>query len=244
MKPFWAALRFLTILPLPEVESDGRDLSRSAMYFPLVGLLLGLAVAAFDHFIVARIFPPLPASGIIVVALVAVSGGLHMDGLADAADGLLSSRPRERALEIMRDSRTGAMGVVAVVCVIGLKFASLASVPPSARWTLVLMMPLAGRCALTILMALQPYARAEGLATVFRTERPAVAVMWAVFLLLTIGWISGGQTGFIASLVALSGTLLFARYTTFRLGGHTGDTLGAGCEIVEMLVALSAAATL
>jgi adenosylcobinamide-GDP ribazoletransferase len=244
VKPFLAALRFLTVLRLPAVKDDKRDLARSSLYFPLVGLLIGVAAGALDYYLVAMILPPLPASGIMVIALIAVSGGLHMDGLADTADGLLSSRPRERALEIMRDSRTGPMGVVAVVCVIVLKFASLASAPSGPRWAVVLLMPVAGRCALTMLMALQPYARTQGLASAFQTRKPAAAVVWAASALLIIGWISGGRTGLVAASVALIGTLLFASYTTARLGGYTGDTLGAGCELAEMLVALSASATL
>ncbi|MBI4831219.1 MAG: adenosylcobinamide-GDP ribazoletransferase [Candidatus Lindowbacteria bacterium] len=114
VKSFIAALRFLTIAPIPaRWANEAEYLSRSVPLFPIVGLLIGAAIVTAD-FGMNLLFPSLLANGITVVALVAVSGGLHIDGLADTADGFFSSRPRERILEIMRDSRTGPMGVVAV----------------------------------------------------------------------------------------------------------------------------------
>jgi adenosylcobinamide-GDP ribazoletransferase len=243
MKPFLAALRFLTILPVPSrAGGEEKSLSRSVAYFPVVGLLIGLAVALLDSALI-QIFPQALSSVLVVVALIAVSGGLHIDGLADTADGFLSSRPREQMLEIMRDSRTGPMGVIAIVCVIALKATAVASISPGLRWGGILMMPLAGRCALPIMFALLPYARAEGgLASVFQQSRPALSAFWAAGALACVGWFVAGTTGLAMAGVSLVGILMFSAYTRSKIGGLTGDTLGAGCEIIELLPALVAAA--
>src|SRR5512136_2286178 len=118
MKPLLTAIQFLTVIPFPKNFVSGeKELEKCVPYFPVVGLLIGIIVAAFDYFI-GIILPPFPASVITVIAMTGISGGLHMDGLADTADGFFSSRPREKVLEIMRDSRIGVMGVIAVVFVI------------------------------------------------------------------------------------------------------------------------------
>jgi adenosylcobinamide-GDP ribazoletransferase len=243
MKPFIAALRFLTILPLP-AGGDGEEthLGKSLSAFPVVGLLIGLAAAGLDATLI-RVFPPLVAAALLVIALIAVSGGLHLDGLADTADGFFSSRPRERILEIMRDSRTGPMGVAALVCVVSLKIAAVASIGAQARWAAIVMMPLAGRCALVILLALLPYARSEGgLATIFHENRSKFLAVWAVAILALVGWLWAGPAGLVMAAVAVAGMLAFAALTHAKIGGLTGDTLGAACEIIELLPALVAAA--
>lgn len=245
MKPFFAALRFLTILPAPYRAGDEeKSLSRSVPLFPVVGLLIGLVVAALDSALI-RVFPSSLSGMLVVIALIAASGGLHLDGLADTADGFFSSRPKEQILEIMRDSRTGPMGVAAIVCLIGLKAAAVTSIAPGLRWAAILLMPLAGRCALAIMLTLVPYARSEGgLATVFQQSRSLVNAIWAFGALACVGWVVAGTTGLAMAGVSLLGTLAFAAYTRAKIGGLTGDTLGAGCEIVEALPALVAAASI
>lgn len=243
MKSFLAALRFLTILPIPfRGSGEEAHLGRSVPFFPIVGLLIGVTVATLDAGL-NQFFPPLLASVFVVIALIIVSGGLHVDGLADTADGLFSSRPRERILEIMRDSRTGPMGVAALICVIGLKIAAVGSIETEARWAAILMMPLAGRCALVVTLALLPYARSEsGLVTAFQKNRSMPRAVWAVGLLALVGWFLAGPAGLAMAAVSLAGMLVFAGYTYLKIGGLTGDTLGAVCEIVELLPALVAAA--
>ncbi len=242
LRSFFAALRFLTPVPVPESWAGGeRELSRSSLFFPVVGLLVGGAAAAvcigLDH-----ILPALPASAILVCVLVAASRGLHMDGLADTADGMLSSRPREQILTIMRDSRTGAMGVVAVVCVIVLKTALLASVAPEdVRWKVVLLTPLAGRCAMLAAMTLFPYARSgEGLATVFAARRACrwLLFAWAVVVLFAGGWLALSVEGLVIAGAAIAAGLLVGLYCYRRIGGYTGDTLGATVELVECVPVL------
>jgi adenosylcobinamide-GDP ribazoletransferase len=166
-----------------------------------------------------------------------------MDGLSDSADGLLSARPRARALEIMRDSHVGAMGVMAIVCVLMLKFAAMASVPAAELWRTALLMPVAGRAALAVTIALLPYARPEGgLAAPFYRRRSILAALWAEVFLLALAWLVLDLAGLIAVSAALAAVVIFAIYTYRRLGGATGDTLGAACEIAELVPAVAMAA--
>ena len=177
--------------------------------------------------------------------MIAVSGGLHIDGLADTADGFFSARPRDGILAIMKDSRTGPMGVAAVVCVVALKIAVITSVAGPWRWWVLLLTPLAGRCALIVHIALLPYVRPEGgLAGIFHRNRSRGHALWALVALLAAGSLAGGLPGLIAGAAAFLAALLLAAYIYRRIGGLTGDTLGAACELTELCPALAAAAIL
>lgn len=243
MKRFAAALQFLTIIPLAGGRSPGEgDLGGSLPFFPVVGLLIGAAISLADWGL-GLLFPIGATSVVTVILLIAASGGLHIDGLADTADGLFSSRPRERALEIMRDSRTGPMGVAAVVALVLLKAALLTSIAGPWRWWVLVMMPLAGRCALLVHMALLPYVRPEGgLAGIFHRNRSQGHALWALAALLAAGFLLGRLPGLIAGAVSFLAALLLAAYFFRRIGGLTGDTLGAACELAELGPALAAAA--
>jgi len=227
------------VCPFPKTwRSDEKTLARSTPWFPVVGLLIGGMAAALGYAL-GRVFPGLLTSVLVVISLLIVSGGLHLDGLADTADGFFSSRPRERVLEIMKDSRTGPMGVAAVVCVISLKIAALASVPVGARWWTLLMVPLAGRCALVTNLSVLPYARAEGgLGSVFHNNRSVYNAIWASAVLALVGWFAGGWLGLVAGVSSIAAGLLFALHVYRKIGGLTGDTLGAASELVEVVPAL------
>lgn len=242
MKPFFAALRFLTVLPVPERWCGGEEeLRRGVSFFTAVGICIGGFAAVLDSAL-GRILPPLPAAVLVVIFLAAASGGLHLDGLADTADGFFSSRTRDRILEIMRDSRTGPMGAAAVACLVILKAAAIASLPPARRWGAILLMPVAGRCALAVMMAVLPYARTDGgLCRVFLGSRPARRAAWVLILFASAAWWALGWTGLGAAAVSVVATLLLSLYGHRKIGGFTGDTLGAACEIVEVIPALAAA---
>ncbi len=243
MNRFLAALRFLTILPIPgKMGHSESDLASSPTFFPVVGLLIGLTAAGFS-LIFWNWFPPMVAALLIVIVLLGVSGGLHMDGLCDSVDGFFSSRPREQMLEIMRDSRVGAMGVMAIVLVLGLKITALASLDAKTMPRAVLLMPVAGRCSLLLLMAVLPYVRPEGgRGTLFYTQSGRMGTVWAVVLLFLICWLTAHMAAIIAGMAALAFVMIFAAYCRKKIGGATGDTLGAGCELAETVVALVLAA--
>jgi adenosylcobinamide-GDP ribazoletransferase len=241
MKSLLAAIQFLTICPVPSsFRCSERELRRSVVLFPIVGLLIGGLLAVLSRGL-NWLFPPLMASTITVVLMMAVSGCLHMDGLADTADGFLSSRAKERILEIMRDSRSGPMGVIAVVCMLILKVAALTSAPELFRFGIVLLMPLAGRCALVIASSILPYARPQGgLASAF--DRPRWPVVTTALLILFIAsWLALRMIGLAAAGFAVLLTLIFSFFCKRKIGGFTGDTLGAACELAEIAPALIAA---
>ncbi len=239
MKRLLAAVQFLTVLPLPaSLAISERDLGRSAPFFPLVGLGIGALATGLDY-LLAFILPLPVVSVLVVIFLFAASGGLHLDGLADTADGFFSSRPRERMLEIMRDSHTGPMGVAAIVLVLLLKVTLLASVPDAARWWVILLMPLAGRCGMLVSLTILPYARTEGgLASIFYAYRSRFHLVIALAFVVVAGWLAGGWLGLAAGLCAFGFCLLFAAYVYLKIGGFTGDTLGAACELTELIAPL------
>jgi adenosylcobinamide-GDP ribazoletransferase len=240
MKGFWAALRFLTILPVPgDCSGDGLALENSLVYFPVVGLLLGL-FAALAAVGLQGLLPPLPVAVALAALLVLFSGGLHMDGLADTADGFFSSRPRERILEIMRDSAIGSMGTLAIVLVLCLKIAALASMPAPKVWQAVFLMPLAGRSALVLTTLFFPYARREGgLASPFFKGGKAMPAGVALLLFMVGAFlVAGGAFAGRSLLSSVVVCLLFGFFCLRKIGGITGDTLGCTCELVEAAIAL------
>jgi len=243
MRRFLASLRFLTILPVPGSSGTSEDdLAGAPVFFPLVGLLIGLFCAALA-FGLSVVLPPLPCAAVSVVLLIAASGGLHIDGLSDTADGFLSSRPRDGILEIMKDSRAGPMGAMAIACLLLVKVASLGSLPEAVLWRAVLLMPVAGRGVLVIGMGMLPYARAEGgLGTAFYGRRRGLPAVWAGLAVPLAGWLVAGPCGLVGAAASLVVTVLFAGITYRKIGGSTGDTLGAGCELAEAAQALAMAA--
>jgi adenosylcobinamide-GDP ribazoletransferase len=241
MRSFLAAIQFLTVIPFPRSFNPGEvNLGRSVPYFPVVGLLIGVLAAILGQ-LMAAVLPPLPACAIVVIFLLAVSGGLHMDGLADTADGFFSARPRERVLEIMRDSHVGVMGVIAVVSIILLKFSLLASLPSAQYVNIIILMPLAGRCASVIMMTTLPYVRDKGgIASLFDKKRSRLHALWAVLFLVIAGSLTAQWMGFTAGIAALALTALFSVHSFRKIGGYTGDALGAACEMAEIIPALVA----
>ncbi len=238
---FAAALRFLTILPLPgRFGTAEKDLTHAVPFFPLIGLLIG-CIAAPTAELLFIFLAPLPAAVLTVMLLLAFSGGLHLDGLADTADGFFSARTRERMLEIMKDSSIGAMGAIALLLVLLLKTACLASLHEQLL-PAVLLMPLAGRTAILVLMALLPYPREQGLGRLFALYFDSIAggaaALAGLLLCAIAAYVFAGTQGLAAIAVMLLLTLCFADLCQRKIGGATGDTLGAACELAETAVAL------
>jgi adenosylcobinamide-GDP ribazoletransferase len=245
-----AAVRFLTILPLRRgAEADGQYFAGSLFAFPLIGLAIG-GLCAMVAVLLSPILPQPVLVLVEIVILAGISGCLHLDGLADSADGLLSSRKKEEKLVIMRDSRTGAMGVIAIVVVLLGKYAALTAASSSLLPVTLVLMPLAGRCALVFSMAILPYARSEGgLGALFYSRNTRLAAMISAIIMLTVLvtfvgislliWQSACAVG-----IALIGTvLLFSRWCRRSLAGATGDTLGAVCELTELMAAIAMTAS-
>jgi adenosylcobinamide-GDP ribazoletransferase len=238
------AVTFLTGIPLP-VEGDvsPADLWRSMGWYPLVGLALG-AAAWGVYAGLLELLPSLVAAVLVVLLLEAITRGLHMDGLMDTADGVLSGAPRERALEIMKDSSVGAMGVVAVVLVLLLKVAARgalaradAAAPLLAGWA-------AARALPALDVYAWPYARAAGTGEAFTRERTPGPVVMAAGLLavglaatalvtLTVDGAGAWYAGLAVAVVAMAVALAVQAAVAKRLGGLTGDVYGMGIELAE-----------
>ena len=243
IRSFLAAMQFLTAVPV-RARLDARDFERSPLWFPLVGLLLGGTAALADAQMARLGFSGLLRSVLTVGLQAALGGGLHLDGLADTADGFLSARPRERVMEIMRDSHIGTMGVLALIFVLALKTAALAGLGGAARWKTLLLAPLAGRCLQIIVMGLLPYARKEGgRADIFLGRNRNKLAAWAlVWLLIAIRALLGFRNGavMLASIAIVA--VLLSLWSLRRIGGFTGDTLGAASELIEATVLVAACA--
>ncbi len=240
MKNFFAAFNFLTIFTFPGARTaNGEGLKKSLIYFPFVGILLGV-FASLSAVCLQFIFPPIIVAVLLTFILIALSGGLHMDGLADTADGFFSARPRERILEIMRDSCIGAMGTLAIILVICLKVSAIVSMPEERIWQVVFFMPVAGRCILVIMTTCFGYARVEGgLATPFFNGKKLFPISVSVLVLSTLGTVFFGiLMGLVCVTSILIISVLFGLYCNKKIGGITGDTLGCSCEIAETAVAL------
>jgi len=240
MKSLFAAIRFLTILPVPmSWAGTEHHLAGSVKYFPVVGLLIGVICAVVAWLVTPFFVMPL-AAVLIVIALIVITGGLHLDGLADTADGFLSVSSRQRSLEIMKDSHTGAMGVIAIVCVVLVKITALAAVGESRLLGTVLLMPVAGRCAQVFAISVLPYIRDEsGLGSVFCKNRTILNGIWAVAAVVVIGWLLLGSAGIAGAGGAVLVMVLFAIYCHWKIGGITGDTIGAISELTEAVVPLA-----
>ncbi|MDA3902267.1 MAG: adenosylcobinamide-GDP ribazoletransferase [Desulfuromusa sp.] len=239
-KPFFSALRFLTILPVPESWCvDETSFRKSPDWYPLVGLLIGLLLVLLDFFL-CWLLPVPVASVLLLLAMIAISGALHLDGLADSADAFFSSRGREQMLEIMKDSRSGPMGVTAIVVVLLLKLMLLLALPVTWRWQSILLMPLAGRCVLPVISSWLPYARSNGTAAFTSSQFSWVRLLIALAMLsIPSFFLLGWMTGSLVIAVVCLGGWLSGLYSRRKISGFTGDTLGATCELVELLPALS-----
>ena len=233
---------FLKVMPLPAVcRHTEEDLVRSVPLFPLVGLLIGLTAAGIAA-VFESVFPSLVLSVILVGWLAATHGGLHLDGLSDTADGFLSHHGRDRVLKIMRDSQIGAFGCMAIGGVLALKVAALASLSGEHRMNAVLLAPLVGRCIMAPMLGFLPPARPDGLGCLFSRRRPVWESAWTVGLLMGAAWLTARLAGLIAGFAAMTATAAFAYLCKRRIGGATGDTVGAASEIAEAMVLLALSA--
>ncbi|WP_141201683.1 adenosylcobinamide-GDP ribazoletransferase, partial [Paludifilum halophilum] len=185
------AIAFLTRIPVP-VRPNERDWSRSPLFYPVVGLVIGLLLSLFDGLIAGH-FPPLVRGVLILGLWVYLTGGLHLDGLMDTADGFGAYRDRERTLQIMKDSRVGAMGVLAAILLLLLKASALASLSEPLFFPLVAA-TVAGRTALLLAICAFPYRSREGIGNGLKAGLTpfGLTVSFLTAALLLLGLAGGG----------------------------------------------------
>jgi len=225
---FLCALRFITILPIGKGEFVAHKL---VPFFPMVGLCIGAGLVGV-HRIASMLFPPLLVGTVDVIYLCVITGAFHLDGLGDAADGLFSHRPREQALAIMKDSRVGIMGLVAVALCLLIKWAALSSLPFH-RMLGLFLVPGLSRAGILFAMKKLPYGRtAGGTGKAFfdhPLEKQALLYAWICFgLCLLLGRVG-------IALMGMFGLLTFSMIAFFRnkMACITGDMLGAMVEVTE-----------
>ncbi len=241
---FRLAVSFLTVLPVGrDIEATPEQLGRSMGLFPAVGLLLGLGLCV-SNWLLEGLLPRAVLDCLLVLLLIAATGALHLDGVADLIDGLAGGQDRESALEIMKDSRVGAVGAVGLIMVLLLKYLSLYHVPLELKNAALIFMPTAGRWMQLCLSCYSPYVRKEGgtgSAFVDNVGQPEFLRGTATLIVasLVLFW---GKGIFLVFLLGIA-TMLILRYFESRLGGITGDVLGAVTEMVEVLVLLLILAT-
>ncbi|ENX05574.1 adenosylcobinamide-GDP ribazoletransferase [Acinetobacter courvalinii] len=239
MTPFWIALQFLTILPIDlKVMPSAKQNAQAMLFYPLVGLLIGLFLFAS-----AMLFAKLPiilSAALILVLWIWLTGGLHLDGLADTADAWVGGfGDPERTLNIMKDPACGPIGVLSLVVICLLKFVALYVLLEQQIAAFLIVLPMLGRSVPLFLFLTTPYVRTQGLGRSMTDFMPKKR-LWMVFvitiaLLCMFKWL-----GLIALLVFL--VMLFYMRSLFikRIGGITGDTVGAAIELAEIGVLLSA----
>ena len=222
----------------------GRQISISRAYYPAVGLLIGLMLAGIERGC-REVFPDFLSAAVLLASLVAVTRGLHLDGLMDTCDGLFGGFTRERRLEIMRDSQVGAFGVAGAAVILLVKYGALVSLiglkEPGIEWSLLLF-PMMSRWAMVVALGSFPYVRSQGLGSPFqegsRWWPTLLAAVSAAVAAVLIGAIGGA--GMVAGATALAWALGWIM--AGRLGGLTGDTYGAINEVVETLALLAVVA--
>ena len=235
MRTLLAAVSMLSALPLGRFCPTEDELRRSLNLFPVVGVLFGALFYGIAWLLAAYV-PPLPAAMLLALLPEALTKGLHLDGLADTADGFLSGRSRERKLEIMRDSRTGTMGVAAIFALLGMKFALFASLPAERLAAAAGLMMLGGRCGIVLYNAMSRYARPNGLGAIWFRSKPVAGVVLALCFPSVAGWVFFGIPGAFAGLLLLVFAFLWSRMTKWVIGGATGDTIGCCEELCELLI--------
>lgn len=234
MRHLKSAIQFLTILPVGKLSSF--DAKKTIPYFPIVGILLGILISAFDR--IAFHLWPMPVVSLLDVILLAIlTGALHIDGLGDTADGLLGHRPKEKVLSIMKDSRIGVMGLVAIIFGLAVKWGGIMSLNENRNLILILV-PAYSRCGMIFGIKFLPYGRSGG-GTGFDFFKETVKPFYFLSLIIPV---------FLSFFLGLKGIIIFSGFITItavilyyykrRMGCITGDMLGAMTEITESLLFL------
>ena len=225
-------MQFLTVIPLRR-DVTQREIGRSLVYFPIVGLGIGAALFGLDRLF--NLFLPIAlGSALLIVALVLLTGVNHLEGFIDTCDGMAAGRSPQERLAIMHDSRAGGFGVVGAFCLLLVKYVSLLFLPDACRMAALLLMPTLGRWAMVYAIFAYPSARGEGLGQAFKEQanwwRLVIATLIAIAISVALMKLFG--------LAVLAGTwlivVIMATYLRKKLGGLTGDTYGAINEVIEV----------
>ncbi len=238
MKNLTSAIQFITRIPIGRAGSF--EPAGMIQYFPVVGLIIGALLAAFDY-VAARIWSGHMVAILDGVFLVWITGAFHLDGLGDTADGLYGHRPREKALRIMKDSRIGAMALVTVISALAIKWGAIADLDRH-RALLLLIIPAYARGSMLFGFRFLAYGRPDGGTGHAFFEKPlGIGDFWGLLIPLALSFLAGlsGVIVGIVFIIVVAATLSFYKR---RMGCITGDMLGAMTEITEAALFAAAAA--
>ena len=248
---FLIGLQFLTrIFVVRQSVWTEKSFGESVKYFPAVGAVLGIfyaaIIGAINFFTAGNL--PIFTGAVGFALMIILTGGIHCDGLMDSADGLFSGREREKILQIMKDSRAGSFGVVSMILIAAVEISTLAELSRLSTWLLcaaIYSTPIIGRLMMVVTIGAFPYARTEGMGKAFAQFTTRQTIIFAagetILFLLPLIFIS--EIFFLcaaaASLVALIVTIKFARFSTKKIGGVTGDIYGAVATLAEMFALIT-----
>ncbi len=242
MQAFIFALTFLTRIPLPvKVEYDEHLPSVSAAYYPLVGVIIGLILVLVDK-VALLVFPVRVSNVLILIVLIFLTGGLHLDGFMDSIDGLFSGRERERIFKIMHDSRTGAFGVIALFLLLFLKYTLLLELGGISRVAGLILMPAVSRWMIVFAAYKFPVAGSSEIARNFfkylNRKELYTGLLSLIFSVLILTYFTGfhNYQGIIVFILPLLLTAIMAKVVVGKIGGLTGDIYGAFNEINEVFI--------
>jgi len=235
------AARYLTIVPFPGRPRGGaEELGGAAPWFPVVGLGIGGVLVATER-VTTLLFPALLAALLTVTVWKVVTGGIHLDGLADCLDGLTGRDPTQR-LAIMSDSRIGAFGALGLIFFLLLEIAAVAELPPASRWRALVAAPAIARAMPALVGRVFPAARPHGHGAGFRLGLRARSAVLALVVAAAVAVLALGVVGGVALAVAGLAALGVGRFMAGRLHGMTGDVLGASVEVAELAALLTVSA--
>ena len=241
-KPLIIAFLFFSRLPMPRIEKiEATDNGRALVFLPLVGLVIGLLLWLGAFLLQGYIGSNLLAA-ILLALWCALTGGLHLDGLADSADAWLAGGDKTQSLEIMKDPRCGSGAIITLICVLLIKFTALSALLGGQQYWLLILVPILGRASALLLFLTTPYAREQGLSSDFAEHAPRTLIGILLIVITTIAVLLVGlQSALLIAVVTALLIYTLRRLMLQRLGGSTGDTSGALIEIIEtgILVVLS-----
>jgi adenosylcobinamide-GDP ribazoletransferase len=242
--PWWGSIAgsigFLTVFPVPQVAMSPTHTQRSLALFPLIGACIGALLGGLG-IVLSHILPAGPIAAVLIAAGALVTGGLHLDGLMDTADGLCGDRTPEQRLTIMRDSRVGAFGAITGGVAILAQFACLSELTGHARFTALVVAATMSRWAMLLALVIFPAARTSGVGAAFHAAATRTAGIVGTLFVILLALVSGrlGVIALVASTIAVLGC---GHLLTRRLGGLTGDSYGAIAVVTETAVLFVAVA--
>lgn len=244
MNNFITGLQFLTRIHIAkQSEWSPESFGRSVKYFPLIGATLGIILVLINQLLaeyfpyIGIFLPPHVFAILLVIFNILLTGGLTCDGFMDTMDGIFSGRSKDRMLEIMKDSRVGANGVMAFVLLVILKWSLIMDIPSQGLPAALFIMPVLGRFAMVIAISIFPYARPDGIGKAF-AQYAGKYTLYIAAVLALLFVIPLGKQAIVSLFAAIIVTVLFSSYVKKLIGGLTGDIYGAVTEISEIVVLL------